>query len=101
MMPQLYPHLAKIDVEVLTVLIFLLVSFGGWLKDKLSSSSKKKPKKNSSGAAEKALRELIWRRQMGEENLSMPWETKATEKAPALAAACASASMRAASDDLP
>ncbi len=82
MMPD--PHLADIDIEVLTVLVFLLVSFATWLKEKISRSAKKEEPESS--AAQDALREIIWRRQMGEESIPMPWETgkaAAKEEAPA------------------
>lgn len=74
------PHLAKIDVEVLTVVVFLLVSFASWLKDKIPRS--RNNEKTDQSAGQEALRELVWRRQMGEENLSMPWETKEVEEPP-------------------
>ena len=73
-------HLAKIDVEVLTVLVFLLVSFASWIKAKLAQPGKKKKQRLS--REEQALRETIWRRQMGEETTPMPWESEIEEPSP-------------------
>ncbi len=75
----LHPHLAAIDGEVFTVLIFLLLSLFSWLKTKFFPPEKEKKKKSDEADP---LREIIWRRQMGEESVRMPWQSQAREAPP-------------------
>jgi hypothetical protein len=60
--------------EALTVLLLMLFSFVGWLKNKFFDKPVEPPT-----FEDEEMREVIWRRQMGEDS-PMPWE--APEQAP-------------------
>ena len=57
--------------EAITVLALLFFSFVGWLKDRLTT-----PKEEPPTFEDEEMREVVWRRQMGEdsEQTRMPWE---------------------------
>lgn len=59
--------------EALTVLLLMLFSFIGWLKNKFVDKPVEPPT-----FEDEEMREIVWRRQMGEESeqTRMPWEAR-------------------------
>ena len=57
--------------EAITVLLLMLFSFVGWLKNRFFDKPVEPPT-----FEDEEMREVVWRRQMGEEseNTRMPWE---------------------------
>ena len=66
--------------EAITVILLLLFSFIGWLKKSFFD----KPVEPPASMEDEEMREVIWRRQMGEnsEETRLPWETPETPPPP-------------------
>ncbi len=67
--------LSDLPGDAIGVLILLLISFFGWLKNRFSKPEEEPEYLDED---EERMREIVWRRQVGEADERAPWETDPT-----------------------
>jgi hypothetical protein len=64
--------------DAITILLFMLISFFGWLKNHLSRDREEEHESTAEDEEEAQAREVVWRRQIGDQDNRPIWETDRT-----------------------
>lgn len=75
--------LSDLPGDAIGLLLLMVISFLGWLKNRFGQ---RQEEEEPISEEEEQMREIVWRRQMGEEEERSPWETDPTVWQPETAA---------------